>query len=150
MPMNRLSPLRPRAAGSAWPLGLLLPLLFAVAGCVSVTRTLPDGSTERLRGDDIREYAGAVFRRHNAASSALLTALPFIEDDAPDVAERLLAADERMSAACAPIDRVAIAWRDEGAVDLGDKVAFARALNDCQTQTVALEAALAQAGIPVS
>jgi hypothetical protein len=110
-----------------------------LAGCVSVTRTLPDGSTERLRGDAIRDYATEVFKRHNAASSMLLQALPFIEDVDVDAADALLDAESTMNAQCAPIDALAIAYRDGQPVDLGDRLAFARALDACETSTRALE-----------
>ncbi|MEM9384985.1 MAG: hypothetical protein AAGA68_07970 [Pseudomonadota bacterium] len=112
---------------------------------MSVIRTLPDGSTERLRGESIRAYAGEVFRRHNAASSALLEALPFLEAEAPEVAEKLLGAEETMNSACAPVDAVAVRHRDGESVDLGDQLAFARALESCERETAALETLLAAA-----
>ncbi len=113
-----------------------------VAGCVSVTRTLPDGSTERLRGNEIRDYAAEVFRRHNTVSSRLLQALPYLEEADPSLADSLLDAEQRMNAACAPIDALAVAYRDGADVALGDRLAFARALNDCEETTAALEGEL--------
>lgn len=121
----------------------------AASACVTVTRTLPDGTTERLRGDEIRAYAGNVFRRHNAASSALLEALPYLETQAPHTADALLDDEERMNEACAPVDRVAVAYRDTGSADLGDRIAFARALDACEQATRALEAELEAAGVSV-
>lgn len=144
---------RRRAAGQArWrrvPTGSLAALLLGglAAGCVSVTRTLPDGSTEVLRGEEIREYAAEVFRRHNAASSALLQVLPVLETGDVAAADRLLEAEARMNRACAPVDALAIAYRDGREVDLGDRLAFARALEDCEATTRALENRLAEFGI---
>ncbi|MEO0424551.1 MAG: hypothetical protein AAF184_19595 [Pseudomonadota bacterium] len=98
-----------------------------------------------MRGEAIREYAAEVFRRHNSVSSGLLEALPFLEADAPDLAEQLLSAEDAMNTACAPIDAVAVRYRDGESVDLGDQLAFARALEACERETAALETLLAAA-----
>ncbi len=136
-------PCRPGPRRRGLPPAALVCFL-SLAGCVSVTRTLPDGSTERLRGEAIREYASEVFRRHNAVSSTLLEALPYLEADDPDLAERLLTGEQAMNAACEPIDAVAIRYRDGAQVDLGDKLSFARALEACERETAALEEAVAR------
>jgi hypothetical protein len=125
----------------------ILTALLA-SGCATVTRTLPDGSTQRLRGEEIRTYAGEVFRRHNAASSTLLQALPVIEISDPAAADRLIEIEGHMNEACAPIDALAIAYRDGRDVDLGDKLAFSRALDDCEQASRRLEAALAALDAP--
>ncbi|MEO0972320.1 MAG: hypothetical protein AAFX85_04435 [Pseudomonadota bacterium] len=128
---------------TTWHLTSVVSLLLCLGGCVSVPRTLPDGTTERLRGAQIREYAAEVFRRHNAVSSQLLEALPYLEAQDLALADALLEHETRMNEACRPIDSVAIRYRDGDAVDLGDKLTFARALSACESATEELERALA-------
>ena len=107
-----------------------------VAACVSVERTLPDGSVERVPPAELPEYAQTVFKRHNAVSTALLEPMVALDESSPDYA--LLAdAEDRMIEACAPVDALAIAYRDGERIGFSEKLRLARALESCEQATEA-------------
>jgi hypothetical protein len=113
-----------------------------VAGCVSAHRVLPDGTTERVPRDELRAHAEGVFKRHNAVSTSYLARLDALEAADPAAYAALADLESHMYAACAPIDDLAIAYRDGKRVGLLDKLRLARALDACAAATTAAEAAL--------
>ena len=125
--------------------GVIVAVL-AVSACVTVERTLEDGSVERVPRDELPQYAEAVFKRRNAVSTEFLERTPALEDGDPAILAALEEAEQRMDEACAPVDALAIAWRDGERVTFGAKLELARALEDCASATDAAERALAGAG----
>jgi hypothetical protein len=127
--------------------GAILAVL-AASGCVSVERTLADGSVERVSRAELPKYAEEVFKRRNAVSTGFLERMPALEDGDPAILATLEDAERRMDEACAPVDALAIAWRDGERVGFGAKLELARALEGCASATAAAERALADAGEP--
>ena len=103
---------------------------LAVCACVSVERTLPDGSKERVPRSELRDYAQTVFKRRNAVATEFLEQDITVESDEPE-AVKLEEAESRMDDACAPVDALAIAYRDGERIGLLAKLRLVRALEDC-------------------
>ena len=118
---------------------------LAITACVRVERSLPDGSVERVSREELPQYAEEVFKHRNAVSTRFLERTPEIEDGDPDTARTLEEAERRMDEACAPVDALAIAFRDAERMTLKAKLALARALQGCAEATDAAEHALAGA-----
>jgi hypothetical protein len=110
-----------------------------LAACVSAHRTLPDGTVERVPRAEMHAHAEAVFRRHNAVSNAYLLHMPELEAGDTTALE---AAEAAMDAACAPVDALAIAYRDGQKMGFDAKLRLARALDACDAATSAAESAL--------
>jgi len=115
---------------------------LVLAGCVHVERTLPDGSVERVPRAELPEYAASVFKHRNAVSTQFLMRAPETDEDSGHDAE-LDAAEREMDAACAPVDALAIAYRDGQRLGLQAKLHAAQALEACASATTAAEEALA-------
>jgi hypothetical protein len=120
---------------------LLGTLLFAA--CVRVERPLPGGGTQRVPRSEIAAYAQEVFKHRNAVSTQFLERSAVLADADSLAARRLEEAEDAMDAACAPVDALAIAYRDGESVGFGKKLELARALEGCATATAAAETALA-------
>jgi hypothetical protein len=118
---------------------------LALTACVRVERTLPDGRVERVSREELPQYAQEVFKHRNAVSTRFLEGTPEIEDGDPDAARALEEAERRMDEACAPVDALAIAFRDAERMTLKAKLGLARALQGCAEATDAAEQALADA-----
>jgi hypothetical protein len=122
-----------------------LAAALALTACVHVERTLPDGTVERVPRAELPAYAQSVFKRRNAVSTQFLLRTPEIADDDAASAAQLDAAEQRMDEACAPVDALAIAYRDGQHVGLQAKLKLAHALEACSAATSAAEQALADA-----
>src|SRR4029079_16779148 len=119
-----------------------LAVTLAIAACVRVDRTLPDGRVERVPRAELPPYAQTVFKQRNAVSTEYLIRTPEIADDDAAVTADLDAAERRMDDACAPVDALAIAYRDGEEVGLRAKLRLAHALEPCAAATSAAEQAL--------
>jgi hypothetical protein len=117
---------------------------LAVAACVSAHRVLPDGRVDRVPRAELPRHAEAVFKRRNAVSSAFLLRMPELEGRDPAAGAELEVAESAMDAACAPVDALAIAYRDGDRIGLRAKFALVRALERCERATIAAEQALPQ------
>jgi len=124
---------------------MLAPLLCLVA-CVSAERTLPDGRVERVPRSQLPAYAQEVFKHRNAVSTEYLLRTPELDDDS--AAAGLAAAEQAMDRACAPVDALAIAYRDGQDVGLRAKLDLVHALAPCEAATRAAEQALKDANAP--
>jgi hypothetical protein len=118
---------------------------LAITACVRVERTLPDGRVERVSREELPRYAEEVFKHRNAVSTRFLERTPQIEDGDADTARTLEGVERRMDEACAPVDALAIAFRDAERMTLKAKLGLARALHGCAEATDAAERALAGA-----
>jgi len=116
-----------------------------LAACVQVERTLPDGRVERVPRAELPSYAEAVFKHRNAVSTRFLMRTPEMADDDPAREAELDAAEQEMDQACAPVDALAIAYRDGRRLGLQAKLHAAQALEACASATTAAEEALADA-----
>ena len=123
----------------------VLAALLTIAACVRVDRTLPDGRVERVPRAELPSYAQTVFKQRNAVSTEYLIRTPEIADDDAAVTADLDAAERRMDDACAPVDALAIAYRDGQEVSLRAKLRLAHALEPCAAATGAAEQALKDA-----
>jgi len=106
---------------------LTLAVLVASTGCA----VLWGGSDD----DALRERAKRVFREQNRVSSRLLMLLPELREDRPEAYERLQKEERRMLEACEPLNRIAVARRDEEAASLMDKMNVPATLNECESRT---------------
>ena len=121
-----------------------------LSACVHVERTLPDGSIERVPRAELPAYAQSVFKHRNAVSTEFLMRTPAVADDDPARGVELDAAEHEMDVACAPVDALAIAYRDGQHLGLRAKLHAAQALEDCSSATTAAEEALADVAGPAS
>ena len=126
-------------------LAAALAVTLAIAACVRVDRTLPDGRVERVPRAELPSYAQTVFKQRNAVSTEYLVRTPEIADDDAAVTADLDAAERRMDDACAPVDALAIAYRDGQDVGLRAKLRLAQALEPCAVATSAADQALKDA-----
>jgi hypothetical protein len=124
-------------------LGLASLILCA---CVSVERTLPDGHTERVPRSELRDYAQEVFKRRNAVSTRFLEQAALVETEDSAVATNLENTEQRMDEACAPVDALAIAYRDGERIGMLAKLRLVRALQGCAEATDAASRALDEGG----
>lgn len=118
---------------------------LVLTACVHVERTLPDGSVEHVPHAELPSYAQAVFKHRNAVSTQFLTRTSEMSDDDPGRDAELDAAEREMDAACAPVDALAIAYRDGQRLRLQAKLHAAQALEACASAASAAEEALAEA-----
>jgi len=117
---------------------LAVPLL---AACAAVTTA--DGRRVAFGSSEFRSYVEAVFREQNRAASDLAFA---IEDaTGPDGAEppELAAAEDALLGACAGLNELATARRDEQRLGLRQSADAARKAPACERATLAAQAALA-------
>ena len=119
--------------------------MFTITACVRVDRTLPDGRVERVPRAELPSYAQTVFKQRNAVSTEYLIRTPEIADGDTAVSAALDVAERRMDDACAPVDALAIAYRDGQEVGLRAKLQLAHALEPCAAATTAAEQALRDA-----
>ena len=101
-----------------------------------------DGERLRLASPEFRDYVERVFREQNSVADAAAFAL---EDPAPQRAE-LAAAEQALLAACAGVNELATARRDQRGLGMRDNVRAARTVPDCERATRVVEAALGSTG----
>jgi len=111
-------------------------LLLILSGCAAVPTA--DGQRLSLRSAEFREYVERVFREQNRVADAVAFAL-----DAPGEQDaQLAAAEQELLAACAGVNELATARRDERRLDMRDSLRAARSVPDCERATRAADARL--------
>ena len=114
------------------------PLLAVVAGCAAVSTV--DGERLALTSAEFRAYVERVFREQNRVADAVAFAL---EDEGSDAA--LAAAEQRLLAACAGVNELATARRDDSALGLRRSLRAARTVPECERAARLADAELARA-----
>ena len=112
---------------------LLLAAAFALHGCAAVPTA--DGGRLKLTSPEFRAYVERVFREQNRVADELAFAL----DGAAAPAAGLAAAEQSLLEACAGVNELATARRDERRLGLRRRAASARSVPACERAT--LEAA---------
>lgn len=114
---------------------LLAPMLLA--GCAVSTA---GGERLKLRSAQFRDYVEGVFREQNRVADALA-----FELEAPGAASaELAAAEDELLGACAGVNELATARRDDRRLGIGRSVRAARSVPDCERATRAAETRLAR------
>jgi hypothetical protein len=91
-----------------------------------------------LRSGEFREYVERVFREQNRVADAVAFAL-----DAPGEQDaQLAAAEQELLAACAGVNELATARRDQRRLDMSDSLRAARSVPDCERAARAADARL--------
>lgn len=101
--------------------------LASLGGCAAVSTT--DGERLPLASDEFRGYVERVFREQNRVADQLAFAL-----DAPAGGDRaaLTAAEERLLEACAGVNELATARRDEVRLGMRRSLRAARTVPQCE------------------
>jgi len=111
-------------------------LLLILSGCAAVPTA--DGQRLSLRSAEFREY---VERERDRVRDAVLLAKHAL--DAPGEQDaQLAAAEQELLAACAGVNELATARRDERRLDMRDSLRAARSVPDCERATRAADARL--------
>lgn len=97
-----------------------------------------DGQRLSLRSAEFRDYVERVFREQNRVADAVAFAL---DTPGPEVPE-LAAAEQELLAACAGVNELATARRDQQRLSMADSLRAARSVPDCERATRAAEARL--------
>lgn len=113
-----------------------LLVLLALAGCAAV----PTAGGERLRlgSPEFRDYVERVFREQNRVADDLAFE---IDAGGPNGAA-LTAAEDELLAACAGLNELATARRDQRRLGVGRSLRAARSVPGCERATRAAEQAL--------
>jgi hypothetical protein len=109
--------------------------LLVLAGCAAVPTA--DGERLRLASPEFRAYVERVFREQNRVADELAFAL-----EAPGSSAALASAEERLLAACAGVNELATARRDETELGIRTSVRAARTVPDCEEAARAAAAEL--------
>lgn len=91
----------------------------------------------RANSQEFRDYARQVFETHNEAVTTIAYALDDLESD-PDQIDRyngIVDADDRMMGACAGLDKLAIARRDDKQLGMSELAGVASSVPDCERAT---------------
>ena len=97
-----------------------------------------DGQRLSLGSTEFREYVERVFREQNRVADALAFAL-----EAPGAQDSELAtAEQELLAACAGVNELATARRDQETLGMRDSVRAARSVPECERATRAVDAKL--------
>ena len=114
---------------------LVFPLLI-LSGCAAVPTA--DGERLSLRSAEFREYVERVFREQNRVADAVAFAL-----EAPGAQDsELAAAEQELLAACAGVNELATARRDQQRLGIRSSVRAARSVPECERATRAVDARL--------
>jgi len=114
----------------------LVFLLLILLGCAAVPTA--DGERLSLRSAEFREYVERVFREQNRVADAVAFAL-----EAPGAQEsELAAAEQELLAACAGVNELATARRDQQRLGIRSSVRAARSVPECERATRAVDARL--------
>ena len=115
----------------------VLLALLAHSGCAAVSTA--GGERMTLQSDEFRAYVERVFREQNRVADELAFAA-----EAPGPARpALAAAEEQLLAACAGVNELATARRDQRRLGPASSVRLARSVPDCERATRAAEQRLA-------
>jgi hypothetical protein len=151
VPRKRLAGRAPIIEHSATPhLGIAMRLarlvvpcaLLALAGCAAVQTA--DGQRLGLTSDEFRAYVERVFREQNRVADELAFAL---EEPGAERAE-LAAAEQRLLEACAGLNELATARRDQQRLGLRRRSSTARTVPQCEAATTLAGALLGEARQP--
>lgn len=123
-----------RALGGA-PCAAAAAACFLLAGCAAVTTA--EGRRLGIASAEFRAYAEQVFRAQNEVATELAFALEE-HSDAP----ALMAAEDELLAACAQLNALAAARRDERRTSTAERVSAARSAPGCERAANAARAAL--------
>jgi hypothetical protein len=108
-----------------------------LGGCAAVPTA--DGQRLRLTSPEFRDYVERVFREQNRVADDVAFAL-----EAPAAQEDLAAAEQQLLAACAGVNELATARRDQRRLGMRDSVRAARTVPDCERAARAVDARLAR------
>jgi len=111
-------------------------LLLSLSGCAAVPTA--DGQRLRLGSDEFRDYVERVFREQNRVADAVAFALEAPGSQDPELA----AAEQDLLAACAGVNELATARRDQQSLGLRNSVRAAKSVPDCERATRAADARL--------
>ena len=112
--------------------------LLSLAACAAVPTA--DGERLRLGSAEFRDYVERVFREQNRVADAAAFAL-----EAPGAQDAgLAAAEQALLAACARVNELATARRDERRLGFRKSAAAARTVPDCERATRDVDALLAK------
>ena len=115
-------------------------VLVALAGCAAISTA--DGDRLALQSEEFRAYVERVFREQNRVADELAFAL-----EASDAARGELAvAEQRLLEACAAVNELATARRDELRFGLRRSLSAARTVPYCEQTTRSVAQALAGDG----
>ncbi len=113
-------------------------LFLSLSGCAAVPTA--DGPRLRLGSAEFRDYVERVFREQNRVADAVAFAL-----EAPNVQDPGLAdAEQELLAACAGVNELATARRDQRRLGMRTSVRAARSVPDCERAARAVDARLAR------
>jgi len=111
-------------------------LLLLLSGCAAVPTA--DGQRLSLRSAEFREYVERVFREQNRVADAVAFAL-----EAPGEQDaELAAAEQQLLAACAGVNELATARRDQQELRMRASLRAARSVPDCERATRVADARL--------
>lgn len=109
----------------------VLLALLALSGCAAVSTA--GGERMKLQSDEFRAYVERVFREQNRVSGELAFAA-----EAPGPARAALAAaEEELLAACAGVNELATARRDQRRLGPARGIRLAQSVPDCERATSA-------------
>jgi len=112
--------------------------LALIAGCATTITTM-DGRTLTLTSPELRAYVERVFREQNQAA----TALAFAQDDASGTRyETLLELEDGLLEACASLNALAAARRDNRDLGLRRQARMVTTAPDCESTTLRTREAL--------
>ncbi len=130
--MTNRAKIRHRIASS----GAIAAALLVLSGCAPYI-TAANGDRMRANSPEFRDYARQVFERHNEAVTTIAYALDDLESD-PDQIDRyngIVDADDRMMDACAELNKLAIARRDDKQLGMSELAGVASSVPDCERAT---------------
>jgi hypothetical protein len=110
-------------------------LLAALGGCAAVATV--DGERLSLASAEFRSYVERVFREQNRVADEVAFAL-----EAPGGEPDLAAAEQRLLEACAGVNELATARRDQRRLGVRRSASLARTVPECEAATRAANALL--------
>ena len=115
-------------------------VLAALAGCAAVITA--DGGRLRLTSEEFRAYVERVFREQNRVADEVAFAL----DEPGRAADALAAAEQQLLEACAGVNELATARRDQQRLGARRSVSAARTVPRCEAVTREVDARLTANG----
>ena len=116
--------------------GAVVAGILVLAACAPYI-TAANGERMRANSQEFRDYARQVFEMHNDAVTRIAYALDDLESD-PDQIDRyngIVDADDRMMDACAELNKLAIARRDDKQLGMSELAGVASSVPDCERAT---------------
>lgn len=97
--------------------------------------------------DELRDYSGRIFRRHNRVTSRLMLAPPTDDESGESARRRIEKAESRMNEACSSLNEIAAARASGREVDFELENRVRRTVRTCAESTRRLETLLDEHGI---